>query len=137
MESAFFIGLQWFAIAFLLLMLYFALFERGLPYRVGRPPAAPLDSQPFRLTLSALAGSELQPANKVEVLTNGEVFYEAEVQAIREAKDSIHLEAYIFQRGEVARRFLEALAERARRSEERRVGKECPVLCRSRWSPYH
>ena len=24
-----------------------------------------------------------------------------------------------------------------RRSEERRVGKECPVLCRSRWSPYH
>ena len=22
-------------------------------------------------------------------------------------------------------------------SEERRVGKECPVLCRSRWLPYH
>ena len=29
----------------------------------------------------------------------------------------------------------EALA--AVRSEERRVGKECTVLCRSRWSPYH
>ena len=25
----------------------------------------------------------------------------------------------------------------AERSEERRVGKECPQLCRSRWSPYH
>ena len=25
----------------------------------------------------------------------------------------------------------------APRSEERRVGKECTVLCRSRWSPYH
>ena len=25
----------------------------------------------------------------------------------------------------------------ALRSEERRVGKECPSLCRSRWSPYH
>ena len=25
----------------------------------------------------------------------------------------------------------------ARRSEERRVGKECEVPCRSRWSPYH
>ena len=24
-----------------------------------------------------------------------------------------------------------------KRSEERRVGKECPQLCRSRWSPYH
>ena len=23
------------------------------------------------------------------------------------------------------------------RSEERRVGKECEDLCRSRWSPYH
>ena len=27
--------------------------------------------------------------------------------------------------------------ERERRSEERRVGKECLRLCRSRWSPYH
>ena len=25
----------------------------------------------------------------------------------------------------------------AARSEERRVGKECSVTCRSRWSPYH
>ena len=25
----------------------------------------------------------------------------------------------------------------ARGSEERRVGKECYALCRSRWSPYH
>ena len=25
----------------------------------------------------------------------------------------------------------------AHRSEERRVGKECVFLCRSRWSPYH
>ena len=25
----------------------------------------------------------------------------------------------------------------AKRSEERRVGKECTSWCRSRWSPYH
>ena len=31
----------------------------------------------------------------------------------------------------------EALRTLDPRSEERRVGKECPVLCRSRWSPYH
>ena len=30
---------------------------------------------------------------------------------------------------------LEAIIEA--RSEERRVGKECLRLCRSRWSPYH
>ena len=28
-------------------------------------------------------------------------------------------------------------ADRNWRSEERRVGKECYALCRSRWSPYH
>ena len=32
------------------------------------------------------------------------------------------------------RRVVEFLDQR---SEERRVGKECPSLCRSRWSPYH
>ena len=28
-------------------------------------------------------------------------------------------------------------AEASPRSEERRVGKECASMCRSRWSPYH
>ena len=27
--------------------------------------------------------------------------------------------------------------DRSKRSEERRVGKECDIPCRSRWSPYH
>ena len=31
--------------------------------------------------------------------------------------------------------FLRAVARE--RSEERRVGKECASMCRSRWSPYH
>ena len=30
-----------------------------------------------------------------------------------------------------------SVAPKKRRSEERRVGKECLRLCRSRWSPYH
>ena len=29
------------------------------------------------------------------------------------------------------------LIKEAERSEERRVGKECTVRCRSRWAPYH
>ena len=35
----------------------------------------------------------------------------------------------------LAGRLVDVLADR--RSEERRVGKECQGLCRSRWSPYH
>ena len=31
----------------------------------------------------------------------------------------------------------EALKDTFNRSEERRVGKECASMCRSRWSPYH
>ena len=31
----------------------------------------------------------------------------------------------------------ETLLQLERRSEERRVGKECTAWCRSRWSPYH
>src|SRR3546814_10048634 len=31
----------------------------------------------------------------------------------------------------------ERIREEQRRSEERRVGKECVSTCRSRWSPYH
>ena len=38
---------------------------------------------------------------------------------------------------ESPRRVDRVLAAGSMRSEERRVGKECTVLCRSRWSPYH
>src|SRR3546814_15691304 len=34
-------------------------------------------------------------------------------------------------------RILQQLRIALRRSEERRVGKECVSTCRSRWSPYH
>ena len=35
------------------------------------------------------------------------------------------------------RSLLTRLGHHAVRSEERRVGKECRIRCRSRWSPYH
>ena len=47
-------------------------------------------------------------------------------------------------RGETLRRMRKLIkeadpdvVEEWKRSEERRVGKECMVQCRSRWSPYH
>ena len=38
---------------------------------------------------------------------------------------------------ECGNRFYTADTLKRVRSEERRVGKECPTECRSRWSPYH
>jgi len=102
------------AIALQGLLLFLALFEPTLRYRIPRPPAHPLDSDNFLNVLSMLADSTVRRNTTIEVLTNGEVFYEAELEAIRNAKRSINLEAYLFAKGEVTRRFMEALAERAR-----------------------
>jgi cardiolipin synthase len=101
-------------IAFLLLMLALALFGPGLPYRVRRGPAAEIASEEFLRMLSALVGSEIHEGARVEVLTNGEVYYESELLAITQARHSVNMEAYIFAKGEVTRRFLAALTERAR-----------------------
>lgn len=102
------------AIAFLVLMLFLALFEPGLPYTVRRTTPAPLNSGNFLRMIEAISDSQIHHNTRVEVLTNGEVYYETELNAISEARHSINIEAYIFQRGEVASRFVRALAERAR-----------------------
>jgi cardiolipin synthase len=101
------------AIAFLLLMLFLALFEPGLRFKIGSAPSVPLESEDFLRMLAALTNATIHNNNRVDVLTNGEIFYEAELEAIRAAKHNINIEAYIFQKGRVAGRFIEALIERA------------------------
>ena len=44
---------------------------------------------------------------------------------------------YVRQRPDIVRDVVQAGHVIGNRSEERRVGKECYALCRSRWSPYH
>ncbi len=102
------------SIAFLALMLFLALFEPGLPYKIAGPPADSLDSEDFLRILEAITDSQVRGRGRVEVLSNGEVFYEAELEAISKARRNINIEAYIFQKGEVADRFVRALTERAR-----------------------
>jgi cardiolipin synthase len=102
------------AIAFLSLMLFLALFEPSLPYKISRTSSVPIDSEEFIRIIEALSDAQVHPQTRVEVLTNGEVFYEAELDAISKARNSINIEAYIFQKGVIAGRFVHALAERAR-----------------------
>jgi cardiolipin synthase len=101
------------SMAIVALLLALVLFEPGLAYKVTAPDV-PLDSDPFLCVLGALADSEVHDYTRVEVLTNGDVFYDAELAAIRAAKDTVHMERYIFAKGEVAARYVDALAERAR-----------------------
>lgn len=102
------------AIAFLALMLVLALFEPGLPYKINSAQSLPPDTPEFLRVLAALADAHVHSTNRVEVLTNGGAFYEAELDAISRARRSVNIEAYIFQKGEIAHRFVEALSERAR-----------------------
>ena len=56
------------------------------------------------------------------------------IEAQKRNKDKVNL----YLDGEFACSLTAESVVRARlRSEERRVGKECLRLCRSRWSPYH
>lgn len=96
------------------ILLFIALFGPRLPYKLSTPPPQPIDSSEFVAQLEALADAKLVDGNHVEPLLNGENFYEAELDAMRQARRSINVEAYIFRRGEIANRMLEVLTERAR-----------------------
>ena len=102
------------AIVFLSLMLFLALFEPYLAYKITDPPDVPIDSDEFFCILASLSDASVHRATHVEVFSNGENYYEAELQALREARHHINIEAYIFQKGEIASRFLHILTERAR-----------------------
>jgi cardiolipin synthase len=110
----FFVVLAISGIVVQLLLVLLALFDPGLEYHLVEPPAPAVDTDEFAHTVAVLSDTSPHCDTAVEVLANGEVFYEAELEAIRGAQSHICLEAYIFQRGEVASRFLAALTERAR-----------------------
>ena len=114
MDSTAFLVIAYVAIAALALLLFLALFAPGLAYKISACETDPLDSDDFICVLEAITDSKIHRHGRVEVLTNGEVFYEAELDAIRRARHSVNIEAYIFQKGEVTREFVEALTERAR-----------------------
>lgn len=95
-------------------LIFLALFEPGLDYKISTPSTASLESDDFLRMFEALTDAKAHRHDHIEVLTNGETYYEAELEAIRAAAHSVNLEAYIFKKGEVTRRFVEALTERAR-----------------------
>jgi cardiolipin synthase A/B len=96
------------------LMLFVSLFDPGLRYRISSPRAEQLDSDQFLHMLEAIVDAKVNRHTSLEVLTNGDQFYEAELRAIGGAACTVNVEAYIFQEGEIAKRYLDALTERAR-----------------------
>ena len=65
--------------------------------------------------LAALVGAALSRGNRYDVLTNGDQFFPAMLDAIRGAKRRISFETYIYDAGQVAGQFTSALEDAARR----------------------
>ncbi|HEX5804636.1 MAG TPA: cardiolipin synthase [Azospira sp.] len=63
----------------------------------------------------AIAGSPLVVGNKVTLLKDGAATYPAMFDAIRNARDHVNLETYIFEDDEVGRQFADLLLETQRR----------------------
>jgi cardiolipin synthase A/B len=110
-------ALRWFAVISMLAIISWILIDLFGPiprYQLSQRPSGDLTSPEFQRELEALAGSKLDPHTHVESLPNGTNFYEAELAAISAAQKSIDWEAYIFSKGEIAKRIVDALTERAR-----------------------
>ena len=79
-------GLGIAALVILAFLLFLILFEPGLRYNVCAPQGVPLGSDHYLALLGALADAQIHGRSKIEVLDNGDKFYEAELKAIRAAK---------------------------------------------------
>jgi len=98
--------------AFVAWLILVVLFTPAIPYHADGPVDA--DADHFIHVLESTCHTTLEQGNRVDVLTDGTAFYPAMLDAIAKARESIHMECYIFKRGEIAGRFVEALCERAR-----------------------
>lgn len=110
------------SIAFFVLvgfLLYRTLFVRPSPFQ----GASPIDliGPHARTVIAALADASRCGGTRLDVLTDGEAFYRAELEAMRGATRSIHIEVYIFWGGRVSGQFTEVLIGKARAGVEVRL----------------
>ncbi|HYP02537.1 MAG TPA: hypothetical protein VER76_20265, partial [Pyrinomonadaceae bacterium] len=106
MDSNTFLVIAIIAIVAQSLLLFLALFEPGLNYKIAQPASCPPDSEEFMRIIEALTDAHVTRHSSIEAFTNGENYYEAELEALRRAERNINLEAYIFQKGKVADEFV-------------------------------
>jgi len=68
----------------------------------------------LKTSMGALFGSSYIPGNRVETLVNGAQIFPSMLRAIREARQTISFETYIYWRGAIANEFADALSIKAR-----------------------
>ena len=103
------------ALIFLSAFLLSGIFGPTPKYEIANREQLPSNNSPeFLLLVESMVDAKVNRTGTLEVLKNGPAFYTAELDAIRNARRSVNLEAYIFQKSAIGTQYLEAMAERAR-----------------------
>ena len=98
--------------AFVAWLIVALLFTPHIPYHIEADIDATSDH--FVHVLESICQTHLEHGNRVEVLTDGDTFYPAMLDAIHHARETVNMEAYIFKLGAIGDQFIEALCERAK-----------------------
>jgi cardiolipin synthase A/B len=98
--------------AFISWLILTTLFTPHVPYHIEGDIDSGSDH--FMHVLESMCHTRVEAGNHVEILTNGDAFYPAMLDAIRCATETINMECYIFKQGEIGDLFIESLSERAR-----------------------
>ncbi|HEX7810059.1 MAG TPA: hypothetical protein VF608_15090, partial [Thermoanaerobaculia bacterium] len=72
-------------------------------------------------SLAALTHSAIEPGNSMQVLQNGVMFFPALERDILAARETVHIESFIWYDGKVSRRLAKILADKAKQGVEVRI----------------
>jgi cardiolipin synthase len=103
-------GIGTLAVLGAIITLFFSLGRR--PQRMWTDAIDPVDSSDFLRPLAALLNVPLRRGGTARLLNNGDAFFPDIVEAIRNAKHTVHFMVYIWEDGKVSDQFMEALTDR-------------------------
>ena len=106
-----------FLILFLVIILWSTQRQHDVHVRV--PDIAKLDEA--LPSIADVTGSLIVPGNRVQILQNGDGFFPPLFADVAGARRSIHLETYVWWKGEVCQRLAKALQDKARQGVEVRL----------------
>src|SRR5580765_3555979 len=87
--------------------------SKSTEYAYQIEPAYGVDDPQFQRTMGSLLGPPLVSGNITTTYINGDQIFPAMLSAIQAAQKTITLETFIYWRGDIGRRFTDAMAERA------------------------
>jgi cardiolipin synthase A/B len=107
---------RWLAILLLAVVGYVLLIFRPIEEepKYGLDHEFAIESDEFLTSITGATDTTFLTGNRIDILNNGDEFYPEMLKAIEQARHSVTMEAYIYWKGDIGRRFAEAVAAKAR-----------------------